>query len=211
MPNMQISDYLNEIQHAVETILSEVYREQTVVNQLQKEKENLIASTESGYRGSEFLTLNSDLDDDGLGTAKHWETYFGPDQKRHHKVKELEKAEEALEAHRFSIAAMAGSILQYAKQGIALRYGPKKVGCPDGRMIASMPLHEVIWQGRNQANHWEEGSLLPPVQRCFKKLSQINAIFEGFNTRSMAFDVLCELGWDSFEKFATDMRLLERT
>lgn len=204
---MQISEYLVEIRHAVEVVMSELHRERDLINRLEDELAPLAAAMEDGYRRVEFLAQNPDLDDDGLGTAIYWDTYFGSDKDRYYKAEELEKAQESLEAHRFSIAAMAGSLLQYAKQGIVLHYGIERIGCPDGRTVAGMPLHEVIWQGRNQAIHWEEGELRSPVERCFKKLAeQIDQVYQEFQTRSMAYDIICLLGWYSFDDFANDMR-----
>lgn len=206
---MQISEYLNEIRHAVETVLGEIHRERDLIDKLQKELAPLIAAAEDGYRRAEFLALNPDLDDDGLGTAIHWDTYFGPDKERYYKAAELEKTKEALEAHTLSVAAMAGSLLQYAKQGIALHFGKERNECPDGRIIADMPFHEVIWQGRNQAIHWEEGEFRKPVERCFQQLSDVvDPIFSEYRVRSMAYDIVCLLGWHSFDDFANDMRLL---
>lgn len=207
---MKISDYLQEIRHAVETVVAEIHREHELVETLQAELVRLTAATEEGYRRVEFLALNPDLDDDGLGTAIHWDTYFGPDKERYHKAAEVDEAIQKLEAHKLSIAALAGSLLQIAKQGIALRYGKERKGCPDGRVIAEMPLHEVIWQGRNQASHWEEGDFRRPVERCFQQLTEsVDPVFGEYLNRSMAYEVVSILGWNSFDVFANDMKLLD--
>lgn len=52
---------------------------------------------------------------------------------------------------------LSGSLLQYAKQGISMRWGPQKAGVPAGRDIHGLDLVELIWHGRNQAIHWEHG------------------------------------------------------
>ena len=207
---MKISDYVPEIQHAIETVVGEIHREHELVDVLEADLAPLVAATEEGYRRVEFLAMNPDLDDDGLGTAIYWDTYFGPDKKRHYKAAEVEGAAQKLEAHKLSIAALAGSLLQYAKQGIALRYGKERKGCPDGRMIAEMPLHELIWQGRNQAIHWEEGEFRKPVERCFQQLTKsVDSVFGEYLNRSMAYEVIRLLGWNSFDDFANDMALLD--
>lgn len=56
------------------------------------------AATEDGYRRAESLAMNPDLDDEGLGTAIHWDTYFGVDKDRYHKEKEAAQAAERVAA-----------------------------------------------------------------------------------------------------------------
>jgi len=54
-------------------------------------------------------------------------------------------------------ANVAGAILQYAKQAISQGHGKKRDAAPVGRrQIACHPLRDVIWEGRNQSEHWEE-------------------------------------------------------
>lgn len=207
---MDLFEYLTEIRHAVETIIGEIHHEHELVETLQAELKRLTYATEEGYRQSEFLAMNPELDDDGLGTAIYWDTYFGADKERYHKTAEVDMAAQRLEAHKLSTAALAGSLLQFAKQGISLRYGKERIGCPDGRLIAEMPLHEVIWQGRNQAIHWEEGKFRRPVEICFQKLKEeIDTVFGEYTNRSMAYEVVSILGWRSFDNFADDLRRLE--
>lgn len=160
---MEILDYLKEIKHAVETIIGEIYREHDEIKILKKELAQLNAATEDGYRRAEFLALNPDLDDEGLGTGIYWDTYFGPDKQRFHKQNETNNSVLKLNAHKFSLVALSGSILQYAKQGISLKYGDRNT-CPPGRIIGGQELKEIIWQGRNQALHWEDGSFQNPVK-----------------------------------------------
>lgn len=205
---MKISDYLREMRLAIETVIRVIHTEQNEVARLERELKPLEAATSEGYSRAEFFAMNPDLDDEGLGTLCYYETYFGPDKQRHQKAGDLEATKAALEAHALSIDSMAGSLLQYAKQGIALRFGKNRNGCSDGRTVAGMPLHEVIWQGRNQAMHWEEGHFNAPVERCFAQLSrEADASFEAFHDRSMAYDLVRLLGWQSFEDFENDMKL----
>ncbi|NOQ22239.1 MAG: hypothetical protein GQ565_06280 [Candidatus Aegiribacteria sp.] len=207
---MKISDYLQEIQLAVETVICEIHREHQMVKALQAELAPLTAATEDDYRRVEFLALNPDLDDEGLGTAIYWDTYFGSDKERFHKASEVEEVTHKLDAHKLSIAALSGSLLQYAKQGIALQYGKERLGCPDGRMIADISLNDIIWQGRNQAIHWEEGHFSKPVERCFQQLAdRANPLFNEYKSRNMAYEVVSYLGWSSFNDFAKDLKLLD--
>ena len=150
---MKISNYLREVQHAVSVVIGEVHREQNQVAVLRGELAALTAATDDGYQRSNFLAMNPELDDDFLGTAIHWDTYFGVDKERFHKNVELDDGLSNIAAHEFSVASLSGSLLQYGKQGLSLRFGKQRAGCPDGRMIGSQTLNEVIWQARNQALH----------------------------------------------------------
>ncbi|MBC7602042.1 MAG: hypothetical protein H7255_05190 [Ramlibacter sp.] len=110
---MEISDYLAEIAHAAETVISEIYRERDGLAETQAELDRLTAATHDGYQRVEFLAMNPDLDDEGLGTAIDWDTYFGVDKERHSKSAEQEKLLQRLGARQFSTAALSASLLQY--------------------------------------------------------------------------------------------------
>jgi len=205
---MKLDEYLPEVQHAVETVIAEIYREQHVVSELQAELCNLEAATTDGYRRAEFFAMNPDLDDEGLATAIHWDTYFGPDKEWYHKSADLEKAAERVAAHEFSVSALCGNLLQYGKQGLSLQFGKHKHGCPDGRLVGGVPLREVIWQGRNQALHWENGTFNSAVTECYEQLAaSLDPAFTQYKQRSMAYEVISHLGWMSAEDFMRDMRL----
>jgi hypothetical protein len=206
---INISDYLKEIQHAVEVIIGEIYREYNEVESLIKEVDKLNAATNAGYNRADFLALNPDLDDDGLGTAAYFDTYFGPDKERFQKENEMDCAVMKLQTHEFSIVALSGSVLQYAKQGISLKYGKYGTGCPQGRIIRGQSLKDIIWQGRNQALHWEEGTFSNSVEQCFQNLANnSDPIFNDYTKRNMAFDVITLLVWKTFNDFSNDMKRL---
>ena len=206
---MKIPDYLNEIAHAVETVLPEIYREHEVLAETRTELARLTAATDDGYLRAQTLAMDPDLDDEGIGTFLHWDTYFGVDKDRYHMQAEHEQIVQRIAVREFSAAALSGSLLQYGKQGISLHYGKQRTGCPDGRLIAGIPLSELIWQGRNQALHWEDGAFHGPTTTCFEHLARnADPVFAGFKDRSMAFEVIELLGWTSAGAFFTDMRSL---
>lgn len=206
---MKISDYLAEISHAVETVVAAIYREHEALSEARNELARLTMETDDGYRRADFLAMNPDLDGDGLGTAVHWDTYFGVDKNRYHKNLEQEQLVQRMEARQFSTAALSGSLLQFGKQGISLHYGDMRTGCPEGRIVAGIPLAELIWQARNQALHWEDGSFRKPTTKCFEALSNnVDPVFAMFKERSLAFEVVELLGWNGVAAFVVDLKLL---
>ncbi len=149
--------------------------------------------------------MNPDLDDEGLGTAIHWDTYFGEDKDQHYKSLDLKPLMDRLATREFSFAALAGTLLQFAKQGLSAVYG-SPTNWPQGKAIGSQPLKTVILQARNQSEHWEEGNPRPPVETCFQALeAEKGTQFAQYKTKNLAFDVVSMLGWNSFTAFKNDM------
>ena len=206
---MKIIDYISEIHHAVETVTAELHQEYEVLGKIRSELSALTTETNDGYSRAEFFALNPDLDDEGLATATYWDTYFGVDKDRHYKKAEYNQAVQRVEARQFSVSALSGSLLQYGRQGISLHYGKNGSGCPDGRnVVGDIHVKEIIWQARNQAIHWEEGSFREPTTKLFEALATINPVFAEFKTRSLASEIIGLLGWHNAEAFFADMLLL---
>jgi hypothetical protein len=205
---MDMDAYLDEIQFAVQSTLPLLWAERDRVAQLETEVAALTAEMKSDYERAEKIAQSEVPDDDGLATMIYWETYFGPDKEQNEKGRELREVEQRLEAHSFSLAALAGAVLQNAKQGISIVHG-QPANAPDGRSIGSLSLRTVIWEGRNQAIHWEDGPLRPAGANCFAALaSEQDAKFAEHGQRSLAMDCIALLGWRDFEAFAADMRSL---
>jgi hypothetical protein len=206
--HMDMDAYLAEIEFAVRSLLPALWEERERAVGLRTEVASLTAETHRNYEQVERIAQAELPDDDGIGTMLYWETYFGPDKERHASEGELRAIEQRLAAHEFSVAALAGALLQHAKQGISIVHGAPS-NARAGRSLGSLTLRTVIWEGRNQAIHWEEGGLRTAGQNCFAALaSEQDPKFADHARRSLAMDIVELLGWRDFETFATDMRSL---
>jgi hypothetical protein len=217
---MKMTDYLAEILFAANKMFEALHGEGEQLKQLEAKLDGLTRETEAGYARAEALQQIADMntppgqyDDDAMmGVGVQWETYFGPDKERHHTNIAVQAASSTYATHAFSRGAIAGTLLQYGKQGISIVHGGLKAPplqvAPLGRLILGEPLKNVIWQGRNQALHWEEGNFKKPVIDCFEKLKQGDARFAPFLKQSMAAELVDVLGWKVFAEFERDMMSL---
>ena len=107
-----------------------------------------------------------------------------------------------------SVEVLCGSVFQIGRQGISLIL-KNKDKYSRGRGIGSQHLSNLIWHGRNQAMHWEEGV---PANKyttaCFETLkNDFGPQFDiGVSPKSMAWNLWAVVGWNSYEKFEQDMR-----
>lgn len=203
-----MSTYLTEIEHAVDISIRTVWDEQIQVENLVAQLAVLTGHMESGYRRAAAWQDSDDPDDIMVGVGMHWDTYFGSDQERYHTSESLGEVQEKLQVRKFSRESIAGSLLQYAKQGISIVHDGLRV-CPSGREIGGQELKNVIWQSRNQSLHWEEGRFRSHVTQCFDDLAtEVDRKFADFTVRNMAFDVVELLGWRSYADFRNDMQSL---
>jgi hypothetical protein len=204
---MTMADYVDEIRHAVSTVIPTLWEDKPEMDNLHREVHRLEQVVYAGYRQAEAISLDAETPDDVmLGVGAHWETYFGPDKELNKTVDSFIAVRARFEVRRFSVYSLAGNLLQYGKQGLSMVHG----GLPTprtGRAIGSQALSEVVWQARNQALHWEEGNPHPPVVKCFQTLDADfgNARFADSAKRSLAFDVVELLGWTTAADFESDM------
>jgi hypothetical protein len=204
---MDMTSYLNEIRHGCESVLPAIWTEWEAVEALKARIAVLTAQTEDGYRRAQFLQQFEDPDDYMMGVGLHWDTYFGPDKDRYNAAADLPSLEQVRDIRSFACAAMAGSVLQFAKQGISLVHGSLQ-NCPAGRIIHGVEIKSVIWQGRNQSMHWDEGQFSRAVQACFDTLKASDSAFNDYQARNVAFDVIRVLNWRNYAAFETDMMTL---
>jgi hypothetical protein len=197
--------YLAEIRHAVTSVIPVIWSEHAIADEAAATLRRHEEATRRGYEQS--AAFMDELDDDGLATQIHWETYFGPDKERHEAAEELEKVRATLEARTFSRSSLASSLLQYAKQGLSTVHGGL-AAVPAGRDIGGVSLKDVIWQSRNQGIHWEEGRPHPAVVDCFEKLKAADATFGDYATTNLAFEVVQLLGWRDVAAFEADLNSL---
>ena len=208
MVSMTMNSYLVDVRYAVEQLLEGIWTEYRIFEELTKEVAKLTAYTHEEYRRVDRILAVDPDDDEGIATGLHWDTYFGPDKERHYKNVDLGVLQARVQLKEFSMNSLAGGILQIGKQGMSLVKGGLAQSS-SGRLIGTQPLKDVIWQGRNQSMHWEEGKLSPSVQQCFKTLeSEIGPQFGQFTTSSTAFEVVKALDWRDFGAFEKDMKSL---
>ncbi|MGE7839581.1 hypothetical protein ACQKNX_02200 [Lysinibacillus sp. NPDC093712] len=97
-----------------------------------------------------------------------------------------------------SIKALSGALLQIAKQGISIVHGNLD-NCSSGRIISNEPVKNIIWQGRNQSLHYEEGIYRAPIVNCFNNLGiQLHAI-------NLAKEVIDLLNWTTYDNYQNDL------
>jgi len=206
---MEMSSYLAVIEFAANNLIEIIWNERNQLTELEKEIAPLLKAVEDEYLKAQTLAMNAeDPDDVAMAAGIYWNNYFGDDKVLYHKDTSRQDLEDEVLAHEFSIAALCGALLQYAKQGISLVHSGL-ANCPEGRAIGSQHLKAVIWQSRNQAIHWEEGNFRKPVKDCFEALkSEINQQFDQYKARSMASDIVEILGWKTFDDFKADLSTL---
>lgn len=127
---------------------------------------------------------------------EHYQTYLKPLE---HEIAILKGS---IDNKRHSINALAGSLLQIAKQGISFVHGGLEY-CDDGRQVLGDVLKNVIWQGRNQSMHYEEGRYSKALLACFNNLG-----YATVPAKNLAKEVIDILGWNSYQEYETDMNLL---
>jgi hypothetical protein len=205
---MDMQAYLVEIRPAVELLLPGIWAERDQLAQLKAEVAQLRSTMITNYAQVESIVSSDIPDDDGIATGLYWDTYFGVDKEQHYKAIDLKELDEKVQTRTFAVGALAGTLLQFGKQGISLVH--RGLGAaPSGRAIGSQSLKNVIWQGRNQSLHWEEGVFSPAVQDCFKRLAaEVDGSFADFLNRNMAMDVVEMLGWRTVADFESDLTRL---
>lgn len=201
--------YLQEIRHAVDQLIPLVWEERDVLRALEQELTTLAGLAKEEFNRADTMAMNAeDAEDVADATGARWDTYFGPERERFHKNREIDPVAQRVGAHDFSVAALAGALLQYGKQGISIVHGAL-APAPPGRAFGSQTLKNVIWQARNQSLHWEEQAFRKPVEDCFDGLAtEIDPKFGDFRKRNMSIDVVELLDWRDFDAFAGDLSTL---
>jgi uncharacterized beta-barrel protein YwiB (DUF1934 family) len=114
-------------------------------------------------------------------------------------------------ATRESLAIVAGSILQIAKQTLSYRFGAlSSLPKTSSRQIGTQFITDIIWQGRNHALHWEENNSHPNVQEMLDKIQndRLANIKYGENN---ALEILGALEWSDPQKVIDDLIILVNT
>ena len=201
---MKMEYYLKEVEYASKSLLEAIWFEFDIFEKLNKEMSEHFPITISKFQDWESQKSHP------------WEPIPESLTSELNKIiKQGEKNEELknrLKVKNFSRSSLSGNLLSIAKQGMSYVNEGKPKDWPDGRMIGSLSLKEIIIQGRNQSLHWEEKKLSKPVAIFFKQLIQTYGLtmFGMFQHQNLGFNIIRILNWRDFDDFKSDMLLLSQ-
>ena len=170
-PQEAVAWYIDEIDLAVQSIHDVVQRESGRIHSLLAQQSRTDARIVKKGERYQFLALNPDLDDEGLGPAARWELHFDDLPESDRIAADLEEARERFQAAAFSVSVLCGALLQVAKQAISVAEKGRATAFR-GRRIHGLPVGEVVWETRNQSVHFEEGAWSDGVKRVFEALDR---------------------------------------
>ena len=166
-----------------------------------------------------------------------WDAYDRWAYENPEKLKASLEAQRSFIAEGFALATMCGAVLQIAAkaiecysvvdkapvdcEGLLTKKNDKKVRpfC-FGRRVHDVPIGLVIYAGRNQATHFNEGKLSDVNIEIFRRLCAGNPLLaekglldpsfdlDGSSMTNFASNITALLGWRSFAAYDKDMREL---
>jgi hypothetical protein len=174
-------------------------------------KKLAVVANELAFRQWDFQSsdLNEDFSDAYVMTAHARASKVA--QEAHRVKDQVARLETSIAIRQYAIQAVAGAILQIAKQGVSLVHG-ERTAAPPGRTLGTLAVRDIVWQARNQSMHHEDRK---PFNEAVKKLFSILEREHGEQfslakhaKQNMAKQVLDVLGWSSYETYLHDMTKL---
>lgn len=200
--------YVENTEYAARNLIKLVSHEEIELAKLKQE----LTEEEAKFRVNRWDFETSDLNED-FSDAYVQAAFFrmaGAHQESERLKARAAELQASIGTHQLSVQAMSGALLQIAKQGISVVH-QSLAQAPDGRHLSGIPLKQIIWQGRNQALHYEEGQFNPAVTQLFNNLEA--AFGSAFSltlhpNQSRATQVVRLLEWNTYENFSSDLRML---
>lgn len=200
--------YLRDTEYATQNLFRLATEEELQLKTLTKTLEEMERQLQIHQWDFQSSDLNDDFSDAYVMAAFERAGRAAQEVERlRHEVAVLQAS---IGTHQGAVQAIAGAILQIAKQGIALVHGGPKNALP-GRSLGSVTVRDVIWQGRNQSMHYEEGSFKKAQLDLFSKLeTEQGPQFSLLNhpKQNRAKQIIDVLGWSSYAPYLQDMKML---
>lgn len=199
--------YLIDTEFAAKTLIETIYSEEIKFQQLSEQFNRLKKHFDVLYWDFSTAEGSEDFNDFQIQDKFVRMAKFNKDNAIEVKKLELANLQHSITNKRFSIDSLSMSLLQIGKQGISTVHG-QPGNCPPGRNIGSETLKNVIWQGRNQSIHCEEGNPNTKVLQCFAKLTtDFGSDYDITTnpTENKAKTIVDKLGWTNYEDYKNDM------
>ena len=200
--------YLRDTEYAAQNLIRLAMDEALHLDALSKE----LSRAEERVKLHQWDFQTSDLSEDF--SDAYVMAAFGRAARSAQEADQLRREVVALQAsigsHQQATQAIAGAILQIAKQGLSLVFGGM-AGAPKGRKIGSLHITDIIMQGRNQSLHHEERAFKQPVVEVFRVLEFEQGerfALSKHPRQNLARQVAELLGWTSYDAYAQDMESL---
>ncbi|AVX02576.1 hypothetical protein MXMO3_00028 [Maritalea myrionectae] len=200
--------YLEDTNYAASSLIDLITQQQIALDKTKEELSGLMKK----FKHYHWDYTTSDLNDD-FSEAHVMNAFHNMAKSKTH-VDELEAIKLNLEAtigsEQLAIQALAGALLQIAKQGISVVHGGLQ-NAPDGRQVDGVELKNLVWQARNQALHFEDGSFSQHVNAVFSTLQQTHGAKFDLSVKpsaSLAKQVVYLLGWNKIDAYKDDMKSL---
>ena len=192
-----MNQYLVDTKYAAENLIAILYQEHVRLGKALKSHEMMKDTEEDAFENMKKVGFTPE----GL---ENWYGFASASERLETDAAEVARL---LNSVGTSLSIIASSVLQIAKQGISITY-KELANCPDGRMVGRESLKNIIWQGRNQAMHFEDGNYHERVVRCFRNLElDYGSIFR-LGDKNLAYEVINVLEWTSYDKYENDLRKL---
>jgi len=197
--------YLVEQEHSAKVLIENIYKEENEFKHLYEQIEVLKKHFE--YLQWDFTTAEQGEDFSDMQIQNKFIKMTKKHEELTETKNEIFKLEKSIQEKESSMNSLSMSLLQIAKQGISTVHGELK-NCPNGKLLKSEPLKNVIWQGRNQSIHSEEGNPRKSTIDCFTNLA--NDFGSDFDIitdpkANKAKKVIDLLDWKNYKNYENDM------
>jgi hypothetical protein len=200
--------YINDTEYAAQNLIRLATEEEARLKALTA----TLGQTEAKLKVHQWDFQSSDLNDDfsdAYVMAAFGRAAQAAQEAERLRV-EVAKLQASVGARQQATQAIAGAVLQIAKQGISLVYGGPSAA-PTGRTIGTLPVSDIIWQGRNQSMHYEEANFKKPLTDLFSTLEIEQGpqfSLTAHHKQNRAKQVFDLLGWSDYLTYIQDMRAL---
>jgi hypothetical protein len=205
-----MNQYLTDTKFAAQSLIDTIHHEENQLSELTEQFDKLKKVFDHFFWDYSTADLHEDFNELQVQHKYIQMAKFVEKKDLKGKKAELDILSKSILAKKDSMNSLSMGLLQIAKQGISTVHGyPSQ--CPSGRNIDSETLKNVIWQGRNQSIHCEEGNPNQKIKDCFSNLT--NDFGSEFDltvdyTANKARKIIGLLNWVTYDNYENDMILL---